>query len=262
MKDTIMNLMSCYKDFLFSISEYTIVNETIKSKMKSNREKVEFYSLEIKSKNYSRYSTDITKYLLNNKLDKFLERQIDDNKIKELTSIGILNESMLEYFIDKEHTRLIINSSNIQNEITKHKNTIRENITNIGTLELIRRREFLRLQTNENRIRYFNAAKATKDILVLHYKDKITFKTNSDVVRLEIKIINTTYKDEFIHYLDANNIDAFKYKVLDTKLNNSKDKRLDASVIAKYRIDNRKECLYITVLPGAFKKYKEANKKS
>ena len=53
----------------------------------------------------------------------------------------------------------------------------------------------------------------------------------------------------------ANNIDAFKYSILDAKLKNSKDKRLDIDIVNSYKIIKNKECLFIKTLPGLLKKY-------
>jgi ABC-type oligopeptide transport system ATPase subunit len=78
---------------------------------------------------------------------------------------------------------------------------------------------------NDLRNKYYNAAKSTKDMLLLHYKDKITVKVKDEVVKLEIKLVKTIYKKELIQYLELNNIDAFEYKANIDKLKNSKSKK-------------------------------------
>ena len=82
MKETIINLMRCYKEFLLNISEYNILTESIKSRMSTNKTLVQYYSLEKKSCDYSTYDNGVVAYLIENNLDKFYEKQISDKKIK------------------------------------------------------------------------------------------------------------------------------------------------------------------------------------
>ena len=255
MKDTIVNLVNTYTDFLLNVSEYTLLTEEIKSRMDANKILIHYYSLEKKVMDYSKFDNRIASYLLENKLDKFINKEIDNDKINELLQNGILNNDMITYFIEKEKTVLSIKSDSILNKVKAHKLDIRSKIKNIDTFNLIKKRELLRLQTNETRYSYFNAAKSTKDILLLNGKDKITVKVKGDLISLEIKVINRIYKNEFIDYLVANNIDAFKYSILDAKLKNSKDKRLDIDIVNSYKIIKNKECLFIKTLPGLLKKY-------
>ena len=52
MKETIINLMVCYKEFLLNISEYNILTESIKNRMVANKILIQYYSLEKKICNY------------------------------------------------------------------------------------------------------------------------------------------------------------------------------------------------------------------
>jgi hypothetical protein len=194
-------------------------------------------------------------YLIKNNLDKFYEKQIDDKKIKNLIDSNILTEDAINYFIEREKTVLLISSSSITGEVASHKANVRAAVDKMEMIELIRKREILKLQINDLRNKYYNAAKSTKDVLLLHSKDRITVKIKEEVVKLEIKLIRTIYKKELIQYLELNNIDAFEYKVNIDKLKNSKSKKLDREIIDKYKIENNKECLYIHILQGLLRKY-------
>ena len=255
MKETILNLVNIYTEFLLNVSEYTILTEEIKNRMDANKILIHYYSLEKKVMDYSKFDNRVASYLLENKLDQFINKEIDNNKINELLASGVLNENIISYFIEKEKTVLSIKSDAILNKVRSNKLEIRSKIKNMDIFELVKRRELQRLQTNETRYNYFNAAKATKDILLLNERDRITVKVKGDLTSLEIKVVNRIYKDEFIDYLTANNIDAFKYSVLDAKLKNSKNKKLDMDIVNSYKIVNKKECLFIKVLPGLLKKY-------
>lgn len=261
MKETIINLMRCYKEFLLNISEYNILTESIKSRMSTNKTLVQYYSLEKKNCNYSTYDNRVVTYLIENNLDKFYEKQISDKKIKSLIDSNILTEDAMNYFIEREKTVLLINSSSIPSEIASHKASTRSTIDKMEMIELIRKRELLKLQINDLRNKYYNAAKSTKDMLLLHCKDKITVKIKDEVVKLEIKLVKTIYKKELIQYLELNNIDAFEYKANIDKLKNSKSKKLNREIIDRYKIENTKECLYIHILQGLLKKYNKSKLK-
>lgn len=255
MKETIINLMVCYKEFLLNISEYNILTESIKNRMVANKILIQYYSLEKKICNYSTYDNGVVTYLIENNLDKFYEKQIDDKKIKNLIDSNILTEDAINYFVEREKTVLLISSSSITGEVASHKANVRADVDKMEMIELIRKRELLKLQINDLRNKYYNAAKSTKDVLLLHSKDRITVKIKEEVVKLEIKLIRTIYKKELIQYLELNNIDAFEYKVNIDKLKNSKSKKLDREIIDKYKIENNKECLYIHILQGLLRKY-------
>lgn len=255
MKETIINLMVYYKEFLLNISEYNILTESIKNRMTANKILIQYYSLEKKICNYSTYDNGVVTYLIENNLDKFYEKQIDDKKIKNLIDSNILTEDAINYFIEREKTVLLISSSSITGEVASHKANVRAAVDKMEMIELIRKRELLKLQINDLRNKYYNAAKSTKDVLLLHSKDRITVKIKEEVVKLEIKLIRTIYKKELIQYLELNNIDAFEYKVNIDKLKNSKSKKLDREIIDKYKIENNKECLYIHILQGLLRKY-------
>lgn len=255
MKDTIINLVNCYKEFIIATSEYTIINEDIKSRMNANKILVFYYSLEKKYIDYSTYDNTIVTYLLENNLYKFIEKKIDNKKIEGYLASGLITYETLNYFLDREKTILSIKSDTLINTISINKDNVISEVKQIDMFDLVKRREVLRLKINDLRYKYYNAAKLTKDMLMLHSRDKIKVRIKDDLIELEIRIIDRIYNNEFEDYLIANNLDAFSYRVITSKLKNSKDKKIDRDIINNYKINNKKECLYIKPLPGLLRKY-------
>ena len=100
MKETILNLVNIYTEFLLNVSEYTILTEEIKNRMDANKILIHYYSLEKKVMHYSKFDNRVASYLLENKLDQFINKEIDNNKINELLASGVLNENINSYFIE------------------------------------------------------------------------------------------------------------------------------------------------------------------
>lgn len=256
MENLIAKLIKSYIDFYSLISEYTVLNDRLKTYTKEHHNNVivDYYSLKIKLIDKSIYSQEVLSYLLKNNLNNFIEKEVDDKKIKNLIQANALDRNFVLSSINSEKTYIDIKLNNYNDYINSLKNRISNNIENLDILNIIKRRESLKLEIGDLRYMYYRNAKEVKSKMLCEELPKYRFKYKDSIGILKIETSKRLYSNQFVNYLESNNLDAFKYNILNKKLNDSKNKKIDRDYIEQFKQYNYQEQLYIVILKGLFNK--------
>lgn len=257
MQETISNLIEHYSLFVRKTTEYTAINDLIKSYVKkhNNHILVDYYSLTLKYSDNSIYSNDIIPYLKENKQNSFIKKNISTKKVYQLLKSKSLSEELVLSSIEREKTILDIKLKKLPMELEKLKETVQNQFSEKNILQAIQRRECLKLEIDDLRGKYYLYAKQAKDaIRIKNNLEKYRFQYKDDFGVLQVKSKEIIYSDKFLSYLIDNDIDAIDYTVDSKKLLKSKNKKLDRAYLEQYKNYLYSERLYVDIVAGVFHK--------
>lgn len=256
MDKKISQLLDIYLDFKKTAIEYTVVNSKIKEfvKKKGGSSFIDCYSLKIKQVDKSVYSDEAIDYLKNNKLEKFLENKIDNFKVEKLVSEGILEEKYVLENIIKEKTLLDIKTTSMKENFTKILKDMEYKYSYSSILNCIKNRQILKSELDMKRFLYYQTAKEVKQMLINNDLEQYRFKYKNDLGLIKILYKSTSYTNDFIKYVNDNNLDANKVVIKHSELLRSKNKKINRDELNKYKIEAYQEYLYVQFLHGVYKK--------
>lgn len=256
MDKKISQLLDIYLDFKKTAIEYTVVNSKIKEfvKKKGGSSFIDCYSLKIKQVDKSVYSDEAIDYLKNNKLEKFLENKIDNFKVEKLISEGILEEKYVLENIIKEKTLLDIKTTSMKENFTKILKDMEYKYSYSSILNCIKNRQILKSELDMKRFLYYQTAKEVKQMLINNDLEQYRFKYKNDLGLIKILYKSTSYTNDFIKYVNDNNLDANKVVIKHSELLRSKNKKINRDELNKYKIEAYQEYLYVQFLHGVYKK--------
>lgn len=256
MDKKILQLLDFYLDFKKTTIEYTVVNNKIKEfvKKKGGSSIIDCYSIKIKKVDKSVYSDEAINYLKNNNLKRFLENKIDILKIEKLINEGVLEEKYVLENIVKEKTFLDIKTTSMKDNFLDFLKEMEYKYTYSSILNCIKKRQVLKSELDMKRFLYYQTAKEVKQLLINNNLEEYRFKYKKDIGLVRIIYRSTSYSEEFLKYINNNNLDATKVVIKHSDLLRSKSKKINRNELNKYKIDAHQEYLYINFLHGVYKK--------
>lgn len=256
MNKKISQLLDFYIDFKKTAIEYTVVNSKIKEfvKKKGGNSIVDCYLLKIKQVDKSIYNNEAIDYLKNNNLKKFLENKIDNLKVEKLIEEGILEEKYVLENIIKEKTFLDIKTTLMKDNLSDFLKEMEYQYSHSSILNCIKKRQVLKSELDMKRFLYYQTAKEVKQILINNDLEQYRFKYKNDLGLVKIVYRGTSYSEDFIKYINDNNLDATKIVIKHSDLLRSKSKKINREELNKYKIEAYQEYLYVHFLHGVYKK--------
>lgn len=256
MREDIVDLIDSYTNFIYKVTEYNVVNNKLKEYVRENHNNliVDFYGLKLKSVDKSTYSKEVIPYLLENNLNQFIREAVSNKKINELMQENKIDRNFVLSNIENEKTALDIKLKNFPNDIDRFKNKVQYEVNNKEIINLVQRRECLKLEISDARYHYYKFVKKVKDILNVNKEYKHRFQYNSDIGMVKIRVTDRVYSDDFIKYLKERDLEAINFYVDSSKLIQTKSKKIDRKIVNKYKNYNFQEYLYVSVLRGLLNK--------
>ena len=241
----IVELLDAYKRQLDLFTTYNIINAQIKQHVisKGGRLKVGKYILNIVEVDKSEYNEELMDYLIEKDLTSFIIQEVDNFKVKNLVTSGVLDRNYLLENIKRDKSVLDIIVPDIE-PVADESKLLLKNLN-----DKIDARILLKNELAVAKPIYFKKAKMIKDILRVNNMNEFRFKFESGVGLVRIRITGREYEDEFMDMCKKENIDIFKYRINDKKLRNSKlSKIVNDGIIKNARVDKKENYLYVRKL--------------
>ena len=258
MDKKISQLLDFYLDFKKNAIEYTVVNNKVKEfvKKKGGSSIIDCYSLKLKKIDKSTYSNEAIDYLKKNKLEKFLENKIDNLKVERLIEEGILDENYVLENIEREKTFLDIKTTSMKDTFSEFLKEMEYQYSHSSILNCIKKRQVLKSELDTKRFLYYQTAKEIKQLLISNDLEQYRFRYKDDLGLVKVMYRGTSYSEDFIKYVNDNNLDVFRVVINHSDLIRSKSKKINRKELDIYKTEAYQEYLYVQFLHGVYKKNK------